>query len=181
MLAEWLDNDADGCVDNPEVLEQLTNAKDVGDQYGMGREWMVKPAFIFPSTGIFDTDWDTIYRATILEGFYEAQKVYKSGWFPDCIGAAATGDPYCRDESLEEIWHGITDIGYAGAWPDVFGRDSSLLTQVSKETNMKYEIKYFLNRLWTRQEVVILRKFQLNIQPVLGTLIPPLIVTIVAR
>merc|ERR1719270_513111 len=103
VLAEWLDNDADGCVD--------------------------KPAFIFPSTGIFDTDWDTIYRATILEGFYEAQKVYKSGWFPDCIGAAATGDPYCRDESLEEIWHGITDIGYAGAWPDVFGRDSSLLTQ----------------------------------------------------
>ena len=131
VLAEWLDNDGNGCVDNPEVLEQLTTAKNVKEEYNLDIDWMVKPAFIFPSTGIFDTDWYTINKAILLEGFYKAQSVYKSGWFPDCIGAAATGDPYCRDESLEEIWHGITDIGYAGAWPEVFGTQSSLLTQVS--------------------------------------------------
>ena len=69
-----------------------------------------------------DTDeavWTAINTGLGLEGFYMAQKVFKSGFHPDCIGPAATGDPYCRDESLEEIWHGITDIGYAGAFPVV--------------------------------------------------------------
>ena len=65
-----------------------------------------------------------------------AQKVFKSGFHPDCIGPAATGDPYCRDESLEEIWHGITDIGYAGAFPDTFNTSyasHSLMTQAMDE------------------------------------------------
>ena len=48
MLAEWLDNDRDGCVDTPAVLAKLLETEDIGQQYGV--QWPARPAFIFPST-----------------------------------------------------------------------------------------------------------------------------------
>ena len=128
VLAEWLDNDADGCVDTPEVLEKLLESKDIGTAT-VGFEWFARPAFVFPDGMEEDADYDAIDKALGLEGFWMAQKVFEGGFFPNCIGSAATGDPYCRDEAMEEIWHGITDFGYALAFPSVFNtsRDSNSL------------------------------------------------------
>ena len=127
MLAEWLDNDQDGCVDNPEVLVKLLESKDIGTDWGI--EWMAKPAFAFVNGLEQDVNYTAIGTTLGLEGFWLAQKVFKGGFFPNCVGPAATAQPYCRDESMEEIWHGITDVGYAGAFPDVFavGYDSNSL------------------------------------------------------
>ena len=131
MLAELLDNDQDGCVDTPEVLDAMLSSKDIGEPYGY--EWPAVPAFVFFSETEQElTNWTIPVGSLGLEGFYMAQKVFKSGWHPDCIGAAATAQPYCRDEAFEEIWHGITDIGYALAFPDVFATSydsNSLVTQ----------------------------------------------------
>ena len=125
-----MDNDQDGCVDNPEVLENLLEAKDIGADFGI--EWLAKPAFAFPNGLEQDANYTAIHDALGLEGFWLAQKVFKGGFFPNCIGPASTGDPYCRDEAFEEIWHGITDWGYGPAFPEVFNRSydsNSLVTQ----------------------------------------------------
>merc|ERR1711988_1211570 len=78
-----------------------------------------------------DGSW-TNALALSLEGasYYTNALVYNEEILPSCSGPAATST--CVDASLEEIWHMITSVGYAKAFPTTFATAStsnSLLTQ----------------------------------------------------
>merc|ERR1711988_1754412 len=63
-------------------------------------------------------------------GFYTNAPVYNEEILPSCSGPAATSN--CADATLEEIWHVITSVGYAKAFPTTFATAStsnSLLVQ----------------------------------------------------
>ena len=109
MLAEWLDNDEDGCVDNPTVLTKMLE-KVNNDQ----------AAIIAPGTS-------SSYTA---DGYFSSAPILNKEIIPSCSGPSATTT--CVDASLEEIWHMVTSVGYAKAFPTTFATAStsnSLLVQ----------------------------------------------------
>merc|ERR1711970_1073060 len=115
VLAEWLDNDEDGCVDNPLVLTKLVSSSP-------------KASIVVPGK---DGSWtDTLFLALEAAGYINTAPLYTGETLPACAGPAATSQ--CADASLEEIWHVITSLGYAKAWPGTFGTGqtpASKLTQ----------------------------------------------------
>jgi len=120
VLASWLDNDDDGCADTPEVLAKLLEKF---NHYGME----VQPAILAPGIeGLEEENLDAAYYG----GYVANAVLYPREVLPSCSGPSATGN--CVDASLEEIWHVITDMGYAKVFPSVFSPYSdseSLLTQ----------------------------------------------------
>jgi len=117
VLAAWLDNDGDGCVDNPTVLTKLTEKTD-----------SQQASIVIPGT---DGTWtQTLAESLGTAGYYTNAPLYTGELKPYCAGPAANNT--CWDSSLEEIWHIITSVGYAKAWPSTFAESStsnSLLTQ----------------------------------------------------
>ena len=108
-MASWLDNDGDGCVDNPTVLTKMLE-KVNNDQ----------AAIIAPGTS-------SSYTA---DGYFSSAPILNKEILPSCSGPSATTT--CVDASLEEIWHMVTSVGYAKAFPTTFATEStsnSLLVQ----------------------------------------------------
>lgn len=102
VLAEYLDNDADGLVDNELVLQALLS---------------VNASLIMSDTeGDFDRSLDEL-----PERFHES---VEDG---DILFVALFADEVPPNEgpdaSLEEILHLITQAGYARAYPDAFGEE----------------------------------------------------------
>ncbi len=95
VLAQFLDNDEDGEIDNPKVHQAML---DTGGTIVM--------------TGTQDEademDWRNAPRG---QGLYDEETV---------IDAREQG---VFDAALEEIWHMVTDNGYGVAYPDVFGTE----------------------------------------------------------
>ncbi len=91
ILAQYIDNDEDGLVDNPKILKALLD--------GRGSIVMRK------------TEGENITGARP-----KGQGLYDEETIPD----SASQDRF--DASLEEILHMVTDIGWAGAYPDAFDR-----------------------------------------------------------
>ena len=121
VLAEWLDNDGDGCVDNPSVLAKLTERQNRG-------EVRVQASIVVP--GEEGTWTEALSRALETAGYFTNAPLYNGELLPSCSGPAATSS--CADATLEEIWHVITSVGFAKAFPSTFGVEStsnSLLTQ----------------------------------------------------
>jgi len=119
VLASWLDNDQDGCVDNPLVLTEMLASKP--------QPSVVAPGASGPSL--------LVAEAMETAGYFTVAPVYNGELLPNCAGPKATDS--CADASLEEILHMITSQGYARAWPDTFSegpnaqnnpRASSVLT-----------------------------------------------------
>ena len=89
ILAEWLDNDEDGEVDNQRVLDAIRDANQGGVCVAGGC-----------NTTVFD---DELY-------------------IPDGVNPWPYDPATHRfDASIEEILHIVTQFGYAGAYPEVFG------------------------------------------------------------
>jgi len=89
ILAEWLDNDEDGVVDNQKVLDAILAGRPGGVCVAGGC-----------NTTVYD---DEIY-------------------IPDGVNPWPYDPATHRfDASVEEILHVVTQFGYAGAYPDVFG------------------------------------------------------------
>lgn len=110
VTAEWLDNDQDGCVDNPLVLAKLLAAS---------------PQPVVLSPGATDKP-DSVTQAFDTAGYFTSAPVYTAEILPNCAGALATSE--CADASLEEILHIITSHGYSPAYPAAFSEVQSKLT-----------------------------------------------------
>lgn len=93
VLAQFLDNDEDGEIDNPKVHQAIL---DTGGAIVM--------------TGAQDEAHEMDWRnAPSGQGLYDEETE---------IDARARG---VFDAALEEIWHMVTDNGYGAAYPEVFG------------------------------------------------------------
>jgi hypothetical protein len=97
MMAEYLDNDEDGTPDNPKVLEALVNQNTI---LVMAKD---------------EDELRAIGRRTLPRG--AKQSLYDYETRP---GGAEQG---VFDAAIEEIIHPITHVGYATAYPDIFGTE----------------------------------------------------------
>jgi hypothetical protein len=95
VTAEWLDNDEDGTVDDPRLLETLKRNKPVVVMTFDGMP-------LIPSIRLFSAFSE-----------YSAQD----------LGAEETGNPERRDASQEEIHHLIMNAGWQKLYPTVFSED----------------------------------------------------------
>jgi len=114
VLAEWLDNDEDGCADIPLVVSKMTTTSP-------------KPFTLAERDNGEMTDAEG--NAFQSAGFQPASVTYNSELLPSCAGVAATDN--CADATLEEVLHMITDKGYMPAFPSTFSTEvnsNSLLT-----------------------------------------------------
>ena len=103
ILAQYLDNDADGTPDNPLVVEKI-KANNGG-----------VPLFSEP-----DVDDDILYTASDEYTEYCWVALYED----------ETNPRNQFDASLEEILHMITQCGYAEAYPEIFGEhEDSLIAE----------------------------------------------------
>ncbi len=96
IMAQYLDNDENGIVDNQQVLDKMLAAK----------------AFLF----MWKTESD-------LENFnppdgMEGQDLGNDETIPEWHTNGKQGQ---FDASLEEVWHLITHTGYSTLYPDIFG------------------------------------------------------------
>ncbi len=112
VLAEYIDNDADGLPDDPAVLEHLVD-----------RNYIV-PVW---TSDIREEFWENA-RGTFCEdntGMAASMYLFEDAWALG--GIAATGT---WDTNLEEVWHVVSD-GWYSAYPAVLGADDvqrSMLT-----------------------------------------------------
>jgi len=100
VFAEWMDNDGDGCVDNPLVLTKLLQNPPRSVPVAL-KDQSSNP-------------WDAFAKA----GWKPSVVMYDDEILPNCAGTKATDA--CADASLEEILHLITAEGFQYAWPKVF-------------------------------------------------------------
>ncbi len=95
VLAQFLDNDEDGEIDNPKVHQAILDTGGAIVMTGTQDE-------------ADDMDWS---NAPSGQGLYDEETE---------IDARARG---VFDAALEEIWHMVTDNGYGAAYPEVFGTE----------------------------------------------------------
>ena len=96
VLAQYLDNDADGIPDNLKVVKQLVDHR--GGIVMFASERAAERA----DSEVFDLDRE-------LVGL----------WGTETIPNGAKRGKF--DASLEEVIHLVTSVGYANAYPDIFG------------------------------------------------------------
>ena len=104
IMAEWLDNDEDGCVDTPVILKHLVGktSKEV-TAYAVVKSNKAKANWYVP----FDKK-NLVCSAPQSE--FETE--------PKCTGLK--GSNVCSDATLEEVWHIIQGQGYAPAFKKQF-------------------------------------------------------------
>lgn len=95
VLAEYLDNDEDGAVDNPRVVAEMVRRRAFMAVAGSEDE-------------MEQLDWERV-----------AQRGFEDGQGQFLQETAPGGGRF--DATLEEVLHLITHVGYANAYPKVFG------------------------------------------------------------
>ena len=95
VLAQFLDNDEDGEIDNPKMHQAILDTAGTIVMTGTQDE-------------AHEMDWANAPRG---QGLYDEETE---------IDARARG---VFDIALEEIWHMVSDNGYGVAYPDVFGTE----------------------------------------------------------
>ena len=97
IMAQYLDNDEDGTPDNLDVVDELIN-----EQVGM---------IMFADENEAENSriWDSDLPLGNFQELYAEETIISGSRF---------------DASLEEVFHLITDIGYEGVYPSVFGEFS---------------------------------------------------------
>ena len=108
IMAELLDQDGDGCADDPNVLRNLlTKVKKFGH---VGR-----PGMVLPNKSVTDAQM----MAMVAKGFLPGQNLLFGEIKPKCSGLHST--PNCVDASIEEVLHFITSFGQSKAYSKIFG------------------------------------------------------------
>ena len=103
ILAEYLDNDENGTVDQPEVLSKLLGSSNSE----------IATMVLFASENeqqSYSNDFDTLMRILERTQNLYADEIFESG---------SQGDD--RDATLEEVLHLVTDLGWDEAFPEVWG------------------------------------------------------------
>ena len=100
VMAQYLDNDEDGNVDNQAVVDQLINNNARLMMWKRKRD-LIKPGL----RGNIDSGQDLGNNETRPEWHANG----KSGQF---------------DAALEEVWHLISHVGYTNAYPNAFGESA---------------------------------------------------------
>ncbi len=92
ILAEYIDNNEDGTPDNPKIMRALRKGKG---------------AIVMAKT---EEEFRLLRRRPRGQGLYDEETI------PNAMAQGRF------DASLEEVLHMVSDVGWAGAYPDVFGR-----------------------------------------------------------
>ena len=103
VLAEYLDNDENGSVDQPEVLAKL-----LGNSNSE-----IATMVLFASENeqeSYGDDFETLMRVLERTQNLFADEIFENG---------SQGDD--RDATLEEVLHLVTDLGWDEAFPEVWG------------------------------------------------------------
>ncbi len=98
LMAQYLDNDEDGAVDNINVLNAM------------------KSAGAFMVMWKHESDLENINPPNGREGQDLGNDETRPQWHINKSGAF--------DAALEEVWHIVTHAGYANAYPTVFGEEA---------------------------------------------------------
>jgi len=101
IMAEWLDNDEDGCVDTPVILKYLVDKE--------------APAYAVIKSNKAKGDW---YVPFLKKGLQCSAPQEEWETVPKCTGVKGTNQ--CSDSTLEEVWHVIQGQGYAPAFRKYF-------------------------------------------------------------
>ena len=103
VLAEYLDNDENGSVDQPEVLDKL-----LGESTGE-----IATMVLFAS----ETEQESYGESleTLIQVLPRSQNLFADEIFE----SGSLGDN--RDATLEEVLHLVTDLGWDEAFPDIWG------------------------------------------------------------
>lgn len=123
ILAELLDNDQDGCADDPNVLRNIL-AKRIGITSKKG----LLKCIVLPN----DADSviaDSVYLEAEAKGFLLGQIEGEKETVPKCSGLKNTKT--CQDATIEELLHFVQNNGHSAAYPKIFGvgwNDNSTLT-----------------------------------------------------
>jgi len=124
VLAAWLDNDQDGCTDSPQILPYLSPSSGA------------RPVVAMFPTG--EEPDDSLVESLENKGMMVAILLFDDEIRPECSGTSQTSD--CVDATLEEVWHVITQQGYAAAWPSLLAeRDSKLSEAMDVARGGKFE------------------------------------------
>jgi hypothetical protein len=99
MMAQFLDNDQDGCADDANVVKMIRL-----NQAGLL---------------LMDSENGDYYDDNIEEGFDETV-LFASQIRPSCSGSSETST--CRDGAIEEVFNFITEYGISPFYPDEFGQ-----------------------------------------------------------
>ena len=122
IMAELLDQDSDGCVDDPNVLRNILE-KWKAD----GSNIKVQAAMVLNNKSPVPKG---AKKAMKEKGFHYAQELFFGGVKPKCSGLNFTTT--CSDSSIEEQFHFITSYGHNRAYGYIFGLtwyDQSNLTK----------------------------------------------------
>merc|ERR1719181_2150841 len=128
VLAEYLDNDGDGEVDNPLVVQAL--AKNQATVLVYGTEAAVEAAL--EQSQVPDTAY-TVHQDQVATSLIASAVVVRA----PTVAGEEHGEPYvfsakwpfdCKhdktkscDSPLEEVFHLVADIGFGQAYPSQFG------------------------------------------------------------
>jgi len=116
VMAELLDQDGDGCADDPNVLRHL-----------LTKAGKFRKAFILPNT---KPATQAATMAIMKKGFGYTLDVDIGQIKLNCTGLKFT--PECSDNSIEEIFHFLTDYGYSKAYSKILGLTWQTQTKLTK-------------------------------------------------
>ena len=121
IMAELLDQDGDGCADDPNVLRNiLTKANKHGN---VGR-----PSLVLPNPSATTAQM----MAMMKKGFLPGQDLKFGEIKPKCSGLHGTAKPSCIDASIEEVLHFLTNNGYSIAYSKIFGSNWKAQSKLTK-------------------------------------------------
>ena len=128
IMAELLDQDGDGCADDPNVLRSILTKV---TKYGhTGR-----PSMILPNGSATKAQM----MAMMAKGFFPAQNLNFGEIKPKCSGLHET--PNCVDASIEEVLHFITTYGHSKVYSKILGVKWQAPSNLTKALDIA---RYFL-------------------------------------
>jgi len=108
IMAELLDQDGDGCADDPNVLRNILTKVTM-------KGYLTRPGMVLPNKSVTDAQM----MAMVAKGFLPGQNLLFGEIKPKCSGLHET--PNCVDASIEEVLHFITTYGQSKVYRKIFG------------------------------------------------------------